>query len=344
MSTLNRLSQWFLHHSSFTAYLEPVIQHFKPAWRAGLFRAEVLSLTAVHQDYLELLLRPERAWSGFVAGQHIELTAELNGRLTTRIFTVASDPSEFQRTGVFRVLMKVNKDGQFTGMLARYLTLGSWCNISAARGEFTFQPSNKPILMVAGGSGITPFLAILPSVLDLYIQPITLIYVARSGAHVAHSELKKLASRFPHFHYELISRDGIEALESIVKAGKPDVYCCGPFGLMTKIRSMASHHQLNYYQEQFGFVNPTVSESSSFRVVFDGQEVEMNNSSALLSQLEAKQLPVIRGCGMGICHQCQCVKKSGVVRDLRTGERSDQGEMLIQLCVVVPESDLELSL
>lgn len=346
MSTLNRLSQWFLHHSSFTAYLEPVIQHFKPAWRAGLFRAEVLSLTAVHHDYLELLLSPERAWPGFVAGQHIELTAELNGRLVTRVFTIASDPNEFRRTGCVRLIMRVNQNGQFTGKLTRYLNTGRWCNISVARGQFVYQPTNKPLLLVAGGSGITPFLAMLPSILAVHLQPVTLVYIARSGSHLALAELRALAARFSHFHYQLATREMLASVEAEIASNEsPEIYCCGPIGLMEQVKSWALQYQCAYYQEQFGLGRKAAPSShSDFQVSFVGHSIEANNQDSLLNQLEAQQLPVVRGCGMGICHQCQCVKKSGVVRDLRTGERSDQGEMLIQLCVVVPESDLELSL
>ena len=48
------------------------------------------------------------------------------------------------------------------------------------------------------------------------------------------------------------------------------------------------------------------------------------------------------GCGMGICHQCQCVKKKGLVKNIRTGQLSDYGEELIQLCVSQVMSDVEL--
>jgi ferredoxin-NADP reductase len=345
-STLNRLSQWFLHHSSFAAYIEPVVQRFKPAWRANLFRAEVVNIIAVQEDYLELILKPEPTWTGFLAGQHIELTVEMNGRLVTRVFTIASDPNQFRQSGVIRLLMRVNRDGQFTRALRYFLQKGSWCNISAAKGEFVYQASAKPALLVAGGSGITPFLAMLSVMLDCQQQPVTLIYFAKAGSHVALDELRALAGRFAHFHFQLAKRENVEVVERLMAVDPAtDVYCCGPVGLMKTIRDFAHQYQRTYYQEQFGLVqNLSSSPASDFQVSLDGHVVSTSNQDSLLNQLEAKQLPVIRGCGMGICHQCQCLKKSGVVRDLRTGERSAQGEMLIQLCVVVPESDLELSL
>ena len=59
-------------------------------------------------------------------------------------------------------------------------------------------------------------------------------------------------------------------------------------------------------------------------------------------QLLERGDPVNYGCKMGICHQCQCKKKSGVVKNIRTGEISDRGEELIQLCVSQVFTDLEL--
>ncbi|TMP02073.1 hypothetical protein CWC11_19955, partial [Pseudoalteromonas sp. S3178] len=99
-----------------------------------------------------------------------------------------------------------------------------------------------------------------------------------------------------------------------------------------------------YYQEAFGLALPSLNDDSQFNVQVNSSAYVVSANNALLPQFEAKQLPVKRGCGIGICHQCQCIKKSGVVRNLKTGELSDNGEQLIQLCVSQPVSDLELQL
>tara|TARA_Y100000310_G_scaffold148136_1_gene147408 strand:- start:125 stop:481 length:357 start_codon:yes stop_codon:yes gene_type:complete len=88
----------------------------------------------------------------------------------------------------------------------------------------------------------------------------------------------------------------------------------------------------------------SLSQSETFSLVHNGQSLTIDNQQTLLIQLQQAEQPVTYGCGMGICHQCQCVKKSGVVRDTRTGELSDSAEQLIQLCISQAVTDVEIQL
>jgi hypothetical protein len=47
---------------------------------------------------------------------------------------------------------------------------------------------------------------------------------------------------------------------------------------------------------------------------------------------------------MGICHTCTCRKAAGTVRNLLTGELSDEEDEDIQLCISLPESDVALEI
>jgi stearoyl-CoA 9-desaturase NADPH oxidoreductase len=64
----------------------------------------------------------------------------------------------------------------------------------------------------------------------------------------------------------------------------------------------------------------------------------------LLEQAEAAGLSPEFGCRMGICHTCTCRKAAGAVRDLRTGEVSDEEDEDIQLCISAPAGDVALEL
>ena len=50
------------------------------------------------------------------------------------------------------------------------------------------------------------------------------------------------------------------------------------------------------------------------------------------------------GCRMGICHTCSCVKRSGTVENLLTGEVSSEPGERIQLCISRARTDLTLEL
>jgi ferredoxin len=66
--------------------------------------------------------------------------------------------------------------------------------------------------------------------------------------------------------------------------------------------------------------------------------------SSLLVAAESAGLAPAHGCRIGICKTCQCSKRSGTVENLRTGEISSEPDQLIQLCVSVARSPLELAL
>ncbi|MCK8116553.1 FAD-binding oxidoreductase [Pseudoalteromonas sp. Angola-30] len=342
---LDQFSKWFLHHQSFAGYIEPIMQMVKPAWRAGLYRAKIEELTQHNGDFLSITLKPTQHWQAHIAGQHISLTVEINGRLLTRVFTVASSPEQFKKTGLVRLLIKTNEQGRFTSLLSRALRVGEWCNVSAPSGDFVYKNTQNNATFIAGGSGITPMLAMISEHLKYTTQKVSLIYYAKAAAHQCVDELSALANQFSHFSFLLLTREQSDDITRHVNVWEnPDIYCCGPANFMKTVCDFAKKHHLNYYQEAFGLTLPSQNDDSLFNVQINSSAHVVNANNALLAQFEAKQLPVKRGCGIGICHQCQCIKKSGVVRNLKTGELSDNGEQLIQLCVSQPVSDLELQL
>ena len=342
---LDQFSKWFLHHQSFAGYIEPIMQVFKPAWRAGQFRAQVIHTESHKGEYLSIQLKPSKQWPVHIAGQHISLTVEINGRLLTRVFTIVSSAQQFKNTGLVRLLIKTNALGRFTGLLKETLQAGSWCSITAPSGEFIFKNTGAPVTFIAGGSGITPILAMLDEHLGQISTNVILVYYAKMSEHQCVDELSELALRFKHFSFLLLTREQSNQITSHINlAEKPDVYCCGPLTFMQTVSDFAKKHALNYNQEAFGLALPSTHNAGQLNVKINNHAHVVTNTDVLLTQFEAKQLPVKRGCGIGICHQCQCIKKSGVVRNLKTGELSDNGEQLIQLCVSQPVSDLELQL
>jgi ferredoxin len=82
----------------------------------------------------------------------------------------------------------------------------------------------------------------------------------------------------------------------------------------------------------------------TIRLARAGTRFAATSASPLLDQLERAGERPAHGCRMGICHSCTCRKTSGAVRNLITGAISDAPDEDIQLCISVPQSDVELSL
>ena len=345
----DKFTQLFLHHQSFSGYVEPVIQHFLPAWRGGSYRAKVQTVVKLSPLYIEMTLKPEKNWPRHLAGQHINLTLEVDGRLLTRTFTVASSSDEHNSSGLIKLLIKVDENGRFTGQLYDVLQTQTWCNISAPYGEFRIKTLKKPLLMVAGGSGITPFIALLSQHLPQIKEPVRLVYFAKEHEHQCIEQLNALQMRHEHFSVTLCVRKNSQPVDVYVSENRlSDVYCCGPFNMMKQVQNACEAFGMPYYQETFGVrkkrLHATGTDAKSFTLKLKQSSTYIKSEGTLLEQLELQNLPVIRGCGIGVCHQCQCVKNAGIVRDIRTGQLSDSGQQLIQLCVSEPASDLDLTI
>lgn len=327
------------------------MQQFKPAWRDGYFRARIVAVKNLSADMLEVVLRPERAWPTHAAGQHIALTIEINGRLTTRVFTVASGANTHRRTKCIRLVTKVKAQGALTPHLHSCLP-NQWVNISAPMGEFIWPKIEKPHLMIAGGSGITPFIAMLDDAIEkaqLNNTPVHLLYFAKPNEHVLLDELSAFQKRCENFSYSILTKQKDGDLEAHLSYfANAHWLVCGPSAMYEQARRCAELISAPLSSEHFAAL-PAINSSSSsrsetFSLLHNGETLTIDNQQSLLSQLQQAEQPVTYGCGMGICHQCQCVKKRGVVRDTRTGELSDSAEQLIQLCVSQAVTDLEIQL
>ena len=69
-----------------------------------------------------------------------------------------------------------------------------------------------------------------------------------------------------------------------------------------------------------------------------------HGDAPLLMQAERAGLSPKHGCRIGICRSCQCVKASGTVENLQTGEVSSAPNALIRLCITAARSDVTLDL
>ena len=364
-----KLSSWIsrqiLHYSSVGGYLEPVIQLVKPNWRDGYYRAEVVAVKKLQANTVEVLLKVPSYWPVHKAGQHLELTLEIAGRLISRLFTIASSPSLAESKRLVRLVVKAQPHGLLTTKLDT-LELGSWVNVSEPSGDFTFQSNLQPeqrTAFLAAGSGITPFIAMLNAMLntmlddqstsnkqtsnkherDASVSALHLVYYAKPSEHLLLDELEVIAEQLDFFTFELLTRakDG-ELSEKLPALNADALYVCGPSPFYRAAAEFAKHESLPIYAEHFSLIATTPDEKQIFTAQLNSERIELTNAEPVLTQLLAKGSQLTYGCKMGICHQCQCVKKSGVVKNLRTGEVSDRGEELIQLCVSQLMTDVEL--
>ncbi len=182
----------------------------------------------------------------YSAGQYVGISFRRGSRKTpVRCFSAITAPSDSGELGIaFR------SGGAFTAALSE-LTPGSQVDIAGPFGDFTVsRDETRPLMFLAGGIGITPFLSILRD-LDgrRNVQPITLLYSTNSLHDVPFArELMDLAKRNPNYTIRFLTStvpkdklghplivQGRLSDEIIQQHASTDTqyYICGPQGYAT---------------------------------------------------------------------------------------------------------------
>ncbi|KAI9093444.1 hypothetical protein DFS34DRAFT_643489 [Phlyctochytrium arcticum] len=99
---------------------------------------------------------------GLPIGQHISVSAEINGKDIMRSYTPTSNDDE---RGHFDLLIKSYPTGNISKFIGE-LEIGQKIRVRGPKGFFTYTPNCvKALGMIAGGTGITPMLQIIKAVL-----------------------------------------------------------------------------------------------------------------------------------------------------------------------------------
>ncbi|MGE5281347.1 MAG: ferredoxin reductase [Chloroflexota bacterium] len=335
-------------------YLEQV----DPLLVTGQCRAEVAAVERGTEESVTLTLRPNRAWRGFRAGQFVQVAVEIDGALHQRCYSPASPEGRPE----LEITVKRHPEGLVSNFLVDRAEPGMVLGLSAAEGDFHLpRPWPDSILLIGGGSGITPLMAILRTLLARGCdRPVALLHYAPDPARAIYrAELERLAAQHPGFRLlrsytrapgagEL---DGHFSPRHLPRSepcfAEAETFACGPPALLDAVRgTWANGRERRLHVESF--VPPTlapVGEPGEGAIRFAASGVKVQNSGAsLLEQAEDAGVPARFGCRMGICHTCTSRKLAGTHRNLITGETSSEPDEEIQLCVSAALGDLALAL
>jgi ferredoxin-NADP reductase len=304
------------------------------------------------------VLRPPRRWSGHRAGQHLTVEVELDGVRHTRCYSISSAPHDPR----LAITVKRVPGGRVSGWLHDHVRPGTMLRLGAAAGDFGVGDvaPGTPLLLLAGGSGVTPLMSILRDLAarDAVRDVVFVVHARRRDDVIFGRELEALAAR--HAGLRLCVRlddapDGEGGFdEDRLARLVPDfaartTLLCGPAGLMARVEAMWARAgaTARLRREAFGappVVTPPPGAPVAVRLSREARTVAAAGPGTLLDQLERAGARPASGCRIGICHTCKCRKRSGVVENLRTGAISSDPDEDIQLCISRARSDLELAL
>jgi stearoyl-CoA 9-desaturase NADPH oxidoreductase len=316
-------------------------------------RARVIAARRQTARSVTLTLRPNAAFSGFRAGQFLRVGVEIDGVRRTRTYSPAC--SERRSDGLLELTVTMHPEGTVSRFLHAHARGGTLIHLGEAQGDFVL-PDERPerLALVSGGSGITPVLSMLRTLCDeAHDGEIAFIHYARTADDwLYRPELEELSRRHPNLTYEYVatreggahvSRASVERLIGSLDGVEAAV--CGPPGLIDAVRDLWPEPE-RVHSESFtppSLELPGAAASGTVRFL-DSELTAPIGTGTLLEQAEAAGLTPEFGCRMGICHTCTCRKAAGPVRNVLTGEVSEEEDEDIQLCISVPVADVALEI
>jgi len=253
----------------------------------------------------ELAAPDGAALPAFSAGAHVDV--HLPGGLV-RQYSLCNRPGETHRY-CLGVLREAASRGGSSAMHA--LETGALLEVAAPRNLFPLVPDARHSVLLAGGIGITPILAMAEQ-LRSGGASFELHYCTRSPARTPFREL--LAEPGLREHTRVYHDDAPAAQRADLGAivGTPDdgkhLYVCGPAGFIEAVLSQAraaGWREANLHREYFA-APPAEAAGGAFQVKLasSGQLVEVGAEQTVVQALAAHGVEVPTSCEQGICGTC----------------------------------------
>ncbi len=360
-----------LFNRSIGSYFNPIVKGVLPAWDlAGRGQlARVVEIQKHNDNATTLRIQAPANWTGFVPGQYVTCEFEIDGVRRKRNYSISSPASLFEKLGQFEICVHRVEGGVVSNFVNDGLRRDTLFAISEAQGEFAAElqthslngesVQRKPLLFLAAGSGITPIRSILSSGQHADSETYLVYNAANQESLVFSSSFKSLDENQEHFYFiphttreqasdKRLDAEGIKALCQHVEAC--EVFICGSNSftqsMMDAVVSLGVKEEAIHFESFDSAVNASAltKEESHVHFVHSGKTANDNKAISVLEQAENLSLNPKNACRMGVCHSCTCTKKSGVVRNMLTGELSSPDEEEIRICISQAVGDVEIEL
>jgi len=307
-------------------------------------------------------LKPEFTFS---AGQYITLQKEIKNSLVRRAYSICSTPN----SGEIRVAIKAVKDGVFSTYATTHLKVGETIEIAAPEGRFLLNPeANKNYIAFAAGSGITPILSILKTVLETELTAtFTLVYGNKTVADTLFfEELNSLKETYPdrfNLHY-IYSREVVKnglrgridenVTNYFVKNRYQETtfdaaFLCGPEAMIKEASKTLEKNNIAKENIYFELFTATVNEGKSdqvkegvteITVLLDDEETtfSMPQTDDILAASLRHSLDAPYSCQGGVCSSCLCRVTEGKAVMVKNAILTDTevAEGLVLACQAYP--------
>lgn len=197
----------------------------------------------------------------FLPGQYVNL--KVPGSEQSRAYSFSS----LQKDGEVSFLIRNVPGGLMSSFLTNLAKAGDSMTLAGPLGSFYLRPIQRPLLLLAGGTGLAPFTAMLEKIAEQGSEhPLHLIYgVTNDFDLVELDRLQALAARIPNFTFSacVANPDSQYPRKGYVTQhieprhlndGDVDVYLCGPPPMVEAVSQYVREQGItpaNFYYEKF---------------------------------------------------------------------------------------------
>ena len=306
----------------------------------------------------------------FIAGQYLNLKLTLDGEEIRRAYSICSSPD----SGELRIAVKAVKDGAFSQFANTKLKAGDAIEVGTPEGKFTFEPQadrQKNYAGFAAGSGITPIMSILKSVLKNEPKSsFVLIYGNKTPEEtIFHQELHDLQLQyvgriFVHYVFSqakaenaLFGRIEKSAVNFVLKNKHKELefdkfYLCGPEEMINIVTDVLKENNVKDNAIKFelfatSIIENTIEKSlsghSKITIMVDDEETtfEMSKKQTVLDAALKQGIDAPYSCQGGICSSCLARITSGTAEMTKNSILTDKeiASGLILTCQAHPTSE-----
>jgi 3-ketosteroid 9alpha-monooxygenase subunit B len=288
----------------------------------------------------------------------------VGGRFQRRCHSLSSTPLLDCKP---RITVKRIEGGAVSTWICTRLRAGDELMVLPPAGHFVPRSFEGDFLLFAGGSGITPILSILRSVLVAGSSTIVLFYANRDEHSVIfRDELARLGAAYPgrllilHWLESVQGPPSAEQIASLVQSWtRSEVFVCGPASFMATVGRAAAAlgiesacvHVERFFSLRDGEEPVAVPSGAAeaertavrLRVAIDGtrHDLKWPRDVCLLDAMLAAGIDAPYSCRAGGCGACMCRLAKGevhMVDNLVLGER-EIGEGWVLACQATARSE-----
>jgi ring-1,2-phenylacetyl-CoA epoxidase subunit PaaE len=340
---------------------------------------KVKQIIAETKDAISIVFeQPVASKIAYKSGQFLTLIVPIQGKEVRRAYSLCSSPVV---DSDLAVSVKRVEKGLMSNWLPDNLKVGQTIKVMAPTGQFTTEYNKdrkRHLVLFAGGSGITPMMSIIKSILNQEPDSVcSLIYCNRDiDSIIFKNELDRLQTndegRLHVIHIldnapmnwqgysGLLNHDMlVKLLERIPNWGidKTTYLMCGPEGMMKNVDSLLAQQNIpkdKIFKESFvqGTIDKEKKESAAapaangaheVTIRYDGQEykVMVQPDRAILESALDQGIDLPYSCQSGLCTACRGKALSGKVKlDEEEGlSQSERDEGYVLTCVGHPLTD-----